>query len=133
MTGMYIASRKLLFTGDLGFNERMPGLLRDSKHEEWLSSFEKMMSMVPQDVTVIPGHGTPTDMATLKRQTYDYFVELTEAVQQIVDRNGSIEEVKKIDQSKHQHRPVFDQLAIANAKHIYIDLMAEKRAKLKQQ
>ncbi len=128
MTGMYVPSRKLLFTGDLGFNERLPGLLHDSHAGEWIASFEAMMEYVPDDVTVIPGHGTPSDLATLKRQTYDYFVELYDAVKEIVDRGGEIEEAEKIDQSKHQDRPVFDQLAEANARHIYKELMAEKAA-----
>lgn len=125
MTGMYIPSRKLLFTGDLGFNERLPGLLHDSDVRLWIQSFEAMLAKVPQDVTVIPGHGTPTDLATLKRQTYDYFVELYTQVQAIVERGGSIEEAEAIDQSKHRHRPVFDQLAKANARHIYKTLKGE--------
>ncbi|MBN2865357.1 MAG: MBL fold metallo-hydrolase [Thiotrichales bacterium] len=128
MTGMYIPSRKLLFTGDLGFNERLPGLLHDSHFREWITSFEKMVAMVPEDVTVIPGHGTPTDLATLKRQTYDYFVELYQEVQKVVDTGGSLADVDAIDQSKHQDRPVFGQLSISNARHIYNELMTEKRA-----
>ena len=127
MTGVYIPSRKLLFTGDLGFNERLPGLLHDSTFADWISSFEKMVSMVPADITVIPGHGTPTDIQTLKKQTYDYFVTLRDQVQVIVDRNGSIEEVEAIDQSKHKDRPVYKQLAKANARHIYKELMAKKQ------
>lgn len=126
MTGMYIPSRKLLFTGDLGFNERLPGLLHDSHYQDWIRSFEKMMAMVPDDVTVIPGHGTPTNMATIKRQTYDYFIELIAEVKKIVDRGGDIEEVDAIDQSKHKDRPVFEQLAKENARHIYREMMAEK-------
>ena len=126
MTGMYIPSRNLLFTGDLGFNERMPGLLEDSYFREWIYSFEKMISMVPSDVVVIPGHGTPTDLATIKRQTYDYFVELYQAVQKVVDAGGRLEDVDAIDQSKQKDRPVFSQLSKANARHIYNELMTEK-------
>lgn len=126
MTGMYIPSRHLLFTGDLGFNERLPGLLHDSHYKDWIRSFEKMMAMVPNDVTVIPGHGTPTNMATIKRQTYDYFVELIAEVQKVVDRGGDIEEVDAIDQSKHKDRPVFEQLAKENARHIYREMVAEQ-------
>lgn len=129
MTGMYVPSRKLLFTGDLGFNERLPGLLHDSTYKDWIESFEKMVAYVPEDAIVIPGHGTPTDIATLKRQTYDYFVELAAEVKKIVDRGGSLEEVDAIDQSKHKDRPVFAQLAKANARHIYQEMLAEKAAK----
>lgn len=126
MTGMYIPSRKLLFTGDLGFNERLPGLLHDSNFREWIRSFDKMVASVPADVTVIPGHGTPTDLTTLKRQTYDYFVDLAKEVEAVIESDGGIEEVNAIDQSKHKNRPVFNQLSKANAQHIYKELMAEK-------
>ncbi len=129
MTGMYIPSRKLLFSGDLGFNERLPGLLNNSHFREWIASFETMLKHVPADVMVIPGHGTPTDLATLKRQTYDYFIDLIKDVEAIVARGGSIEEVDSIEQSKHKNRPVFDQLSKANARHIYKELMAEKLKK----
>jgi glyoxylase-like metal-dependent hydrolase (beta-lactamase superfamily II) len=126
MTGMYVPSKNLLFTGDLGFNERLPGLLHDSHYKDWMASFDKMVSMVPDDVVVIPGHGTPTDLATLKRQTYDYFAYLEEQVRAIVDAGGSLEEVDAIDQSQYQDRPVFEQLAKPNARHMYEEMMLEK-------
>ncbi|WP_157760550.1 MBL fold metallo-hydrolase [Thiomicrorhabdus arctica] len=126
MTGMYIPSLNLLFTGYLGFNERLPGLLHDSNFREWITSFDKMVASVPVDITVIPGHGTPTNLATSKRQTYDYFVDLINAVEVIVARSGTIEEVDGIDQSKHKNRPVFNQPANANVRHIYKALMAQK-------
>lgn len=126
MTGMYVPSRKLLFTGDLGFNERLPGLFDDSHYKEWMDSYNKMVSMVPKDVVVIPGHGTPTDLATLKRQTYDYLADLETQVRAIVEAGGTLEDVEAIDQSKYQDRPVFDQLAKPNAVNMYHQMMAEK-------
>lgn len=125
MTGMYIPSKKLLFTGNLGFNERLPGLLEDSHFQAWIDSFNFMLSQIPEDVTVIPGHGTPTDLATLKKMTYDYFVDLAAKVKAVVARGGSIQDAEQVDQSAHKDRPVFAQLAKANARHIYLELTAK--------
>lgn len=126
MTGMYIPSRNLLFTGDLGFNERVPGLLHDSHYRDWISSFEYMVSQVPADVTVIPGHGTPTDLATLKKMTYDYFIDLERKVKAVVKQGGSISQAENVDQSAHKDRPVFGQLSKSNARHIYEELTANQ-------
>ncbi len=129
MTGMYIPSRNLLFTGDLGFNERVPGLLHDSHYRDWIDSFEYMVSLVPADVTVIPGHGTPTDLATLKTMTYDYFVDLERKVKAVVDQGGSLSQAENVDQSAHKDRPVFGQLSKSNARHIYQELTANNTNK----
>ena len=45
----------------------------------------------------------------------------------MVDTGGSEEDAVAIDQSKHKDRPVFDQLSVSNARHIYQELLAEKQ------
>ena len=119
MTGAYVPSRNLLFTGDLGFNERLPGLLHGSNVLAWMRSFERMVAQVPEDVTVIPGHGTPTDLATLKAKTYDYFDDLVQKVQAVVDAGGSVQAAEQVDQSAYADRVVFEQLAKPNARSVY--------------
>jgi glyoxylase-like metal-dependent hydrolase (beta-lactamase superfamily II) len=127
MTGAYVPSRNLLFTGDLGFNERLPGLLHGSNVLEWMASFERMMETVPDDVTVIPGHGTPTDMATLKTRTYDYLAHLVEKVQAVIDSGGDAHAAQQIDQSEYADRVVFEQLAKPNALSVYETLTAKSQ------
>lgn len=121
-TSVYIPSRKLLLTGDLGFNERMPVMFNYTNSFEWTKSFENMMNQIPHDVTVIPGHGTPADMATIKRQTYDYFRYVQKQVQKVVDNGGNQQDAEAIDQSMYKDRPVFDQAAKNNARRIYQEI-----------
>lgn len=126
MTGAYVPSRKVLFTGDLGVNERIPGLFKGSSATKWLKSFDRMEKAVPKDVFVIPGHGTPSDLATIKHQTYGYICWLSKQVKAIIDQGGTLEDVTKIDQSTYKDRPVFDQLATKNAEHVYYDLLGKE-------
>ncbi|MDG6777148.1 MBL fold metallo-hydrolase [Thiomicrorhabdus sp. zzn3] len=121
-TSMYIPSRKVLLTGDLGFNERMPVFFNYTDSFAWEGSYKNMMENIPADTFVIPGHGTPADMATIKRQTYDYLVYLHQAVQKVVDAGGNGEEAEQVDQSMYKDRPVFDQAAKNNARHVYNEI-----------
>ncbi|MDX1796772.1 MAG: MBL fold metallo-hydrolase, partial [Hydrogenovibrio sp.] len=83
---------------------------------------ENMMRQIPHDVTVVPGHGTPTDMATVKKQTYDYFRYLQKKIQAIVDQGGTLKDAENVDQSMYKDRPVFDQAAKNNARRIYNEI-----------
>lgn len=121
-TSLYIPSRKVFFSGDLGFNERMPVFFRYTDSFAWKESYEAMMAKIPADVAVVPGHGTPTDMATVKRQTYDYLDYLHKAIEKIADEDGNEEDALAVDQSMYKDRPVFEQASGNNAKHIYKEI-----------
>lgn len=121
-TTLYIPSRKVFFTGDLGFNERMPVFFKYTDSKGWIESYEAMMAKIPEDTIIVPGHGTPTDMATLKRQTYDYLVYLHTQIEKIVEEGGSLEKALTLDQSMYQERPVFEQAAQNNVKHVYNEI-----------
>lgn len=121
-TSAYIPSRKVLMSGDLAFNERMPVMFTYTNSIAWMESFEAMMAVIPKDTTVIPGHGTPTDMATVKKQTYDYFRYVQSEVQKVVDAGGDLEAAENVDQSMYKDRPVFDQAAKNNARKIYNEI-----------
>lgn len=121
-TSMYIPSRKVLFTGDLAFNERMPVFFPYTDSFAWEGSYKAMLEAIPADTIVVPGHGTPADMAMIKRQTYDYLVYMHTEIQKIVDAGGHLEEALKVDQSMYKDRPVFAQAAANNAEHIYNEI-----------
>ncbi|BBP42582.1 MBL fold metallo-hydrolase [Thiosulfativibrio zosterae] len=121
-TSVYIPSKKVFLSGDLAFNERMPVMFNYTNSFDWMKSFEAMMKTIPQDSFVIPGHGTPTDMATIKKQTYDYFRYVQKEVQKVIDAGGKQEQAEMVDQSMYQDRPVFEQAARNNARRIYIEL-----------
>lgn len=121
-TSLYIPSRKVFFSGDLGFNERMPVFFKYTDSFAWKESYEAMMANIPADVSVVPGHGTPTDMVTVKRQTYDYLVYLHEAIEKIADAEGNMDNAIALDQSQYKDRPVFTQASANNAKHVYNEI-----------
>ena len=121
-TSVYIPSREVLMTGDLGFNERMPVMFAYTNSGDWVASFKRMLDEIPADVAVIPGHGTPTDMQTVTKQTLDYFVYLREQVQTVVDQGGDENAAEAVDQSQYQDRPVFEQAAKNNARRIYREM-----------
>ena len=121
-TSVYIPSKKVFMSGDLAFNERMPVMFDYTNSFDWTKSYELMMQTVPADSFVIPGHGTPTDMATIKKQTYDYFRYVQKEVQKVIDAGGKQEQAEMVDQSMYQDRPVFEQAARNNARRIYIEL-----------
>ena len=85
--------------------------------EQWLLSFEKMIALQPQ--IVVPGHGAPTDVATIKKYTYDYIVYLRSAVALILEQDGDLEAAYAIDQSIYKHLDTFDELAVKNAGRVF--------------
>jgi len=88
----------------------------------WKDSYKAMLDQIPMDTLVVPGHGTPTDMATAKRQMYDYLVYMHTEVQKVADADGRQADAEEIDQSMYKDRPVFDQAAKNNAIHIYNEI-----------
>jgi len=121
-TSVYIPSRNLFLSGDLAFNERMPVMFNYTNSFDWMASYDNMMKVIPADAKVIPGHGTPTDMATVKKQTYDYFRYLQKEIKKIVEAEGTVEQAEEVDQSTYKDRPVFEQAAKNNARRIYNEL-----------
>jgi glyoxylase-like metal-dependent hydrolase (beta-lactamase superfamily II) len=121
-TSVYVPSKKVILTGDLGFNERMPVFFAYTDSFAWKASYKRMLDEIPADTLVVPGHGTPTDMATGKRQMHDYLDYMHTQIQKIVDADGTEEQALLVDQSMYKDRPVFDQAAPNNAQHIYREI-----------
>jgi glyoxylase-like metal-dependent hydrolase (beta-lactamase superfamily II) len=134
MTGAFIPSKNLLFTGDLGFVERIPGLLHGSSYSAWLQSFDAMQRYVEQhssdmdSLLVIPGHGGATNFAQLKHETYDFFLDLEAQVKRAIAQGVVRDKLtESLDMSAYQHRPMYDQLRERNALSAYDELMSDKK------
>lgn len=119
---VYVPSRKVILTGDLGFNERMPVFFPYTDTFAWKASYKSMMDQTPDDTIVVPGHGTPTDMATAKHQMYDYLEYMHTEIEKVADADGRQDDAEQVDQSMYKDRPVFDQAARNNAIHIYNEI-----------
>ncbi|BCN92929.1 hypothetical protein THMIRHAM_07140 [Thiomicrorhabdus immobilis] len=124
-TIVYLPSRNIVLPGDLAYNHRMLALFSYTDTQKWAKTFEKFMNTMPKDVLIIPGHGSPTNMAKVKQDTYDYLKFMHKEVKAIIEAGGGIEDTAKIDQSAYQDRPVFEQTHKNNAAHIYKEMVGE--------
>lgn len=130
MTGAFIPSKNILFTGDLGFVDRLPGLLDDSSYSEWMVSFDTMIDYVKKhspdidNVLVIPGHGGATTLPELITQTYGYFEDLKVIVDKAISDGLSGQDFERaVDMPKYHHRPMYDQLYLRNAQSVYEEIV----------
>lgn len=129
MTGAFIPSKNILFTGDLGFVERLPGLLHGSSYSEWLASFERMVDYVTahspdlDNLLVIPGHGGATNLTELTRQTYDYFKDLEAVVKQAIANGVARQDLAQhVAMPDYQDRPMYSQLFLRNALSVFDEI-----------
>ena len=80
---LWMPEQKIVFSGDLVFNDRMLGIQPYSKTRDWLATFKKMAAMQP--AKVIPGHGHAGDLAKAQKDTGDYLVWLVTEVSKAKD------------------------------------------------
>jgi len=114
---VWLPEQQIIITGDIAFHQRLLAVFPETNTEQWLLSFEKMLALQPK--IVVPGHGTPTDVATIKKYTYDYIAYLRSAVALILEQDGDLEAAYAIDQSSYKHLDTFDELAVKNAGRVY--------------
>jgi glyoxylase-like metal-dependent hydrolase (beta-lactamase superfamily II) len=114
---VWLPEQKIIIAGDIAFHERLLAIFPETKTGKWLLSFEKMMALEPE--IVIPGHGHPTDMAIVKKTTYDYLVFLRSEVEALLEEDLGLTEAYQIDQSAYLHLDTFDELAKKNAGRVF--------------
>ncbi len=71
---------------------------------------------------MIPGHGDPTDYATVRTYTHDYLVYLRGKIRALIDAGGALEDSYKIDQSPYKHLHTFNELAARNAGRVFVEM-----------
>jgi rhodanese-related sulfurtransferase/glyoxylase-like metal-dependent hydrolase (beta-lactamase superfamily II) len=116
-TMVWLPEMKLVIAGDTAFHVRMLPVFEDTDTARWIriwDEFEKLGAEI-----VIPGHGGPTDMATVRRWTRDYLVDLRERIAEVLARGGSLDDAYKIDQSEYLHLHTSEELARVNAGRVY--------------
>ena len=114
---VWLPEQSILIAGDIAFHQRLLGVFPDTNVQAWILSFQAMARLQPE--IVVPGHGPPTDLATITRETYDYLVYLTDQVEQILDADGDLSDAYAIDQSAYAHLDTFDELAVKNAGRVF--------------
>jgi rhodanese-related sulfurtransferase/glyoxylase-like metal-dependent hydrolase (beta-lactamase superfamily II) len=116
-TMIWLPDKKLVISGDTAFHERMLPIFEDTDTARWVAVWDKFEALGAQ--IVIPGHGRPTDMPTVRKWTRDYLVYLREKVAEVIKNGGSLDDAYQIDQSPYLHLHTADELARSNAGRVY--------------
>ncbi|WOJ92683.1 MBL fold metallo-hydrolase [Congregibacter variabilis] len=114
---VWLPKQRILIAGDIAFHERLLGIFPDSDVDAWIDSFDVMASLNP--VVVIPGHGHPTDIETLRYFTQGYLQFLRDEIEVILDDDGGLSDAYEIDQSAYESLDTFDELARKNAGRLF--------------
>lgn len=117
---VWLPRQKVMFTGDIVYTERMPGIGEQSNSKSWLQVYEAMAAFKPE--LLVPGHGHPTTLDKANADTYGYLSYLRQSVAEFFDKGGDISEVGKIDQSRFKYLVNFELLAGRNAQKVYTEL-----------
>ncbi len=85
---VWLPQRKVLFSGDVVYVDRVLGLLPVSLSKTWLESFAVIDALKPP--IIVPGHGKVTDLATAQAQTRDLLRALRAHMKKAVDDGTDI-------------------------------------------
>jgi len=114
---VWLPGKKLVISGDMAFHQRMLPLFEHTDTAAWIETWDKFEALGAE--VVIPGHGEPTDMATVRRYTRDYLVYLREKIGEVIENGGTLQEAYEIDQSPYMHLPTAEFLARRNAGQVF--------------
>lgn len=117
---VWLPEQKILFSGDIVYMDRMLGIGPQSAHRSWIEAFEVLAALEPE--IVVPGHGDPAPLAKATAESYDYLVFLRQAVIDLMEQGGGIEEIGSIDQSQFSYLANYDELKGRNAQRVYAEI-----------
>jgi rhodanese-related sulfurtransferase/glyoxylase-like metal-dependent hydrolase (beta-lactamase superfamily II) len=114
---LWLPEQRLLISGDTTFNERMLPIFAHTDTLAWIKTWDKIEALNPK--IIIPGHGKPTDLATITKFTKDYLVYMRAEVEKILDADGDLNDAYNIDQSMFRDRGTYRELHRRNAELIF--------------
>ncbi len=114
---VWLPGKKLVISGDMAFHQRMLPLFEHTDSKAWIETWDRFEALGAE--VVIPGHGGPTDMATVRKYTRDYLVYLREKIGEVIENGGALQEAYEIDQSPYMHLPTAEFLAKRNAGQVF--------------
>ncbi len=121
---LWLPKEKIVFGGDLAFNQRLLPIFKHTDTKKWLVASDKFAALGAK--IVIPGHGDVTDMVTVTKYTKDYIVYLRKEVLKILENGGDLIDAYNIDQSAYEHLDTFKELAKRNVATLYKQLEFEE-------
>ena len=121
---VFIPERNVLIAGDMAFHQRMLPLFPDTSARAWLQTWPKFAAFAKGKI-IVPGHGTPTDLATVDKYTRGYLQYLRDQVGALLKQGGTLDDAYKIDQSAYRNLETFDELAVKNAGRVFAQMEFE--------
>jgi len=119
-TYVWLPQKKVVFSGDIVYVERMLAVGSVSKSKVWIKSFETMAALKPKHV--VPGHGHATNLKQARTDTYDYLVALRQGVSALIDQGFGLDAVSRIDQSKFSYLKFYKELKGRNAHQVFQEM-----------
>ncbi|WP_255613159.1 MBL fold metallo-hydrolase [Sulfurimonas sp. SWIR-19] len=113
---VYIPSKKIVFVGDLVFNQRLPSL-RDGDISGWIQALDDIRKM---DVEyIVGGHGENIDKKAVDF-TYNYLKTLKKEVKKRLDAGEDIADVvNEVTMKEYKHDPFYDSIHRQNVETAY--------------
>ncbi len=113
---VYIPSKRVVFAGDLVFNERLPSL-RDGNINGWIEALDGLKKM---DVDyIIGGHGDVVSKRSVDF-TYNYLTTLRSEVKRRLDDGEEIGDVvNEVVMPEYKNVPFYNSIHKQNVEHVY--------------
>ena len=122
-TVVWLPNKKLVIAGDMAFHQRLLPIFDHTDTAGWIKTWDKFEALGA--TVVIPGHGDPTDYATVRKYTRDYLVYLRGKIRKLIDDGGTLQDSYTVDQSPYKHLHTFKELAGRNAGRVFVAMEFE--------
>ena len=116
---VFVPERNVLIAGDMAFQQRMLPVFPDTDTAAWLETWHESFAPFAKDKIIVPGHGEPTDFATVDKWTRGYLEYVRGKVAELLEEGGTLEDAYQIDQSPYAHLDTYKELAAKNAGRIF--------------
>lgn len=123
-TQVWLPDQKVLIAGDIAFSERMPPIFEGTCTSCWIETFETLLEPLGAEI-IVPGHGSPTDLETVRHGTTDYLKDLREKIGAHIESGGDLADAYYVDQSRWEYMDTFDELATKNAGVVFAEMEFE--------
>jgi glyoxylase-like metal-dependent hydrolase (beta-lactamase superfamily II) len=121
---VWLPQKKLLFSGDVVYVDRVLGLIPVSSSKNWLQSFALIDDLQPP--IIVPGHGRVTTLAIARAQTRDLLRALRLEMKKAVDDGVDISTaVKRFNAQPFAHMKHADVWIPPLANRTYLELERE--------
>ena len=123
-TQVWLPDQKVLIAGDIAFSERMPPIFQGTCTSCWIETFETKLEALGAEI-IVPGHGAPTDLKTVRHGTIDYLKDLREKIGKHIENDGDLANAYYVDQSQWEYMDTFEELATKNAGAVFVEMEFE--------